>query len=286
MTVLSLPPTTRGSTSPSVGRWSDDDVVTVSVVIPVRNEERNIEWVLNRLPSYVDEVVIVDGFSHDATIAKARSIRPDVVVVQQRGTGKGAAMRTGFEVATCDYVVVLDADCSMDPAEIDYYVAAMVQGYDFVKGSRFLKGGGSHDLTPLRGWGNKMLTRSVNVMWGVPFSDLCYGYVAFKREVLPELALTATGFEIETQMCVHAIKANLRIAEVPTVELPRKHGVSNLDAWRDGKRILNLLVRERLSIEPVVVDALDRRGVAHHGGHAMSELGSTLVFNPAFVSND
>ena len=248
---------------------------SVSVVIPVRNEERNIEWVLGRLPTYVDEVVIVDGFSTDKTLAKARSVRPDVVVVQQRGSGKGSAMRTGFETATCDYIVVLDADCSMDPAEIDYYVDALAQGYDFVKGSRFLRGGGSHDLTSIRKWGNSALTRSVNMMWGVPFSDLCYGYVAFKREVLDELAPTATGFEIETEMCVHAVKANLRIAEVPTVELPRKFGASNLNAWRDGKRILNLLLRERLAVEPIVVDALDRRGVgAPHGHAALSSIPS------------
>ena len=266
-------------------QW-DPSAPTVSVVIPVRNEERNIEWVLDRLPAYVDEVVIVDGFSSDATIAKARQLRPDVVVVQQLGSGKGAAMRTGFEVSTGDYVVVLDADCSMDPAEIDYYVDALAQGYQFVKGSRFLRGGGSHDLTPLRTWGNRMLTRSVNVMWSVPFSDLCYGYVAFKRDVLDVLAPTATGFEIETQMCVHAVKANLRIAEVPTIELPRKHGASNLNAWRDGKRILNLLIRERLSIEPIVVDALDRRGVGAPQGHAALSTAAATGLDSACLGTD
>ncbi|HVQ88844.1 MAG TPA: glycosyltransferase family 2 protein [Actinomycetes bacterium] len=260
------------------GPEPETDVASVSVVIPVRNEERNIEWVLGRLPSYVDEVVIVDGFSSDRTIAKARLARPDVVVVQQRGSGKGSAMRTGFETATCDFIVVLDADCSMDPIEIDYYVDALAQGYEFVKGSRFLRGGGSLDLTSVRKWGNSVLTRSVNVLWGVPFSDLCYGYVAFRNDVLPELCPTATGFEIETEMCVHAVKANLRIAEVPTIELPRMHGNSNLNAWRDGKRILSLLVRERMSVEPIVVDALDRRGIGEsHGRPALSHSSSATA---------
>jgi glycosyltransferase involved in cell wall biosynthesis len=241
------------------------EVRTITVVIPAMNEERNIAWVLQGIPAYVDEVLVVDGHSTDDTVAVARRVRPDVRVVPQRGCGKGAAMRTGFEEATGDYVIALDADGSMDPGEIDYYVSALEDGYDLVKGSRELPGSGSMDLTPLRRWGNHVLVTTVNVTWGSEFTDLCYGYLALRRDRLAELALTGRGFEIETEILVNAIHAGLRIAEVPTVELCRHYGTSNLHAWRDGRRILGYLARARVHPRSrPVTDRIDRRGLATH----------------------
>ena len=236
---------------------------SVTAVIPAMNEARNIGWVLERIPPAVDEVLLVDGHSTDDTVAVARAARPDIRVVAQRGCGKGAAMRTGFEEARGEYVVVLDADGSMDPAEIDYYVAALDSGYDLVKGSRQLRGSGSLDLTPLRRWGNNVLVATVNVVWGSEFTDLCYGYLAFKREHLAALALTGRGFEIETEIAVNAVSAGLRIAEVPTIELCRHYGASNLHAWRDGRRILGFLTRAWLDPRHrPVTDRIDRRALA------------------------
>lgn len=237
---------------------------TISVVVPTLNEEPNVGWVLERIPPYVDEVLLVDGYSTDDTVGVALRTRPDVRVVPQRGCGKGAAMRTGFEEATGDYVVVIDADGSMDPAEIDYYICALEDGYDLVKGSRELPGGGSLDLTPIRRWGNHLLVSAVNLTWGSEFTDLCYGFLAIRRERLGELALTARGFEIETEISVNAIHAGLRIAEVPTVELLRHNGVSNLHAWRDGRRILGYLARARVRPRTrPVTDRIDRRALAN-----------------------
>jgi glycosyltransferase involved in cell wall biosynthesis len=235
---------------------------TTSVVIPAMNEERNIAWVLERVPRYVDEILLVDGHSTDHTVAVAREVRPDVRVVPQRGCGKGAAMRTGFEEAVGDYVVVLDADGSMDPGEIDYYVSALDNGYDLVKGSRQLPGSGSMDLTPLRRWGNNVLVATVNMTWGSEFTDLCYGYLAFKRDRLDDLALTGRGFEIETEITLNAIHAGLRIAEVPTVELSRHYGTSHLHAWRDGRRILGYMTRARMHPRSrPVTDRINRRAL-------------------------
>jgi glycosyltransferase involved in cell wall biosynthesis len=235
---------------------------TVSVIVPAMNEERNIGWVLERIPAWVDEVIVVDGFSSDRTVEVARAVRPDVMVISQRGRGKGAALRTGFEDATCDYVIAIDADGSMEPAEIEYYVAALEQGYELVKGSRHLRASGSLDLTPVRRLGNSALVGTVNLLWGCTFSDLCYGYFGFRRDKLTALGLTSGGFEIETEVAVRAIEAGLRIAEVPSVELLRHHGASNLNAWRDGWRILRLLARERLPVDRrPLVDELDRRGL-------------------------
>src|SRR5713101_1749285 len=100
----------------------------VSVVIPAKNESRNIGWVLERIPVWIDEVVLVDGRSTDRTIEVARAIRPDIVVVQDDEPGKGAALRAGIAAASGDFVVMLDADGSMDPREIEEFVALLYRG--------------------------------------------------------------------------------------------------------------------------------------------------------------
>ena len=187
----------------------------VSLVIPTLNEGRNIGFVLEHVPDRVDEIIIVDGHSTDDTIAAARAVRPDVVIVQQVGAGKGSALRAGFAAATGDIIVMMDADGSMDPAEILSYVYAIEAGYEFVKGSRAIKGGGSEDLTLIRRFGNFALTSAVNVLFLVPFSDLCYGFVGFRKDRLDDLALMSRGFEFETEIAIRAIKVGLRIAEVP-----------------------------------------------------------------------
>src|SRR5690606_14688230 len=91
---------------------------SVSVVIPTLNEERNIGWVLQRMPSIVDEVILVDGHSSDRTVEVARAVRPDIVVLPQRGRGKGEALRVAFGAASGDLIVMIDADGSMEPGEI------------------------------------------------------------------------------------------------------------------------------------------------------------------------
>ena len=223
---------------------------SVSVVIPAKNEARNIGWVLSRLPQWVSEVILVDGRSTDDTIKVAKGIRPDIVVVTENRKGKGAALRAGFRAATGDIVVMIDADRSMDPTEIGRYTGLLANGYDFVKGSRFMAGAESSDITLFRQLGNWWLRWLVNTLFGAKFSDLCYGYCAFRRRHLDDLALTADGFEIETQLVIHALNAGLRITEVPTFEQPRHFGVSNLRTIRDGQRVLRTLLAERLAPRP------------------------------------
>jgi glycosyltransferase involved in cell wall biosynthesis len=219
---------------------------TVSIVIPALNEAANIAWVLRRIPAGVaDEVILVDGLSVDDTIAIAKATMAEIVMVHEERPGKGVALRAGFAAATGDIIVMLDADGSMDPAEVSSFVAAVRSGYDFVKGSRHLPDAGSEDLTVLRSAGNKALGGAVNLLYGTQFTDLCYGFMAFRRDCLGALNLSADGFEIETQMVVNAVKAGLRIAEVPSFELERRSGQSNLRTFRDGRRVLRTLLHER-----------------------------------------
>jgi glycosyltransferase involved in cell wall biosynthesis len=218
---------------------------TVSLVIPVRNEARNIAWVLEQIPDDVHEIIVVDGNSTDVTLITARSYRPDITVVAQEGIGKGSALRSGFQAATGDVIVTMDADGSMSPREIGHFLHFLNNGYDFVKGSRFIGGGGSLDITRFRRLGNRFLLAVFNTLYGGDLTDLCYGFCAFHRRYLDHLALTATGFEIEAEMTVRAIQAGLRIAEVPSLEMSRRAGKSNLHAVRDGWRVLNTVVAGR-----------------------------------------
>jgi glycosyltransferase involved in cell wall biosynthesis len=217
---------------------------SISVVIPTLNEEKNLPWVLRRMPAYVDEVVIVDGRSQDNTVEVARALRSDAVIVNEPRKGKGVALRAGFAAASGDIIVMLDADGSMDPQEIGWFVAPLQHDFDFVKGSRHVTGGGSEDLTRLRKAGNKALTGLANAVLHSNYSDLCYGYIAFRRECLEVLELKSDGFEIETELIVRAAKAGLRIAEVPSLELDRISGASNLQTFRDGWRVLSTMARE------------------------------------------
>ena len=220
---------------------------SVSLVIPVRNEARNIASVLEQIADDVDEIILVDGNSTDVTVITAQAYRPDLRIVAQRGTGKGSALRTGFEAATGDFIVMMDADGSMSPQEIRHYVHFLANGYDFVKGSRFISGGGSLDITVIRRLGNLFLLTAFNTVYDAHLSDLCYGYCAFHRRYLEHLRLSATGFEIEAEMTVRAMQAGLRIAEVPSLELPRRTGASNLHAIRDGIRVLRTVLRHHRS---------------------------------------
>lgn len=230
----------------------------VSVVIPALNEARNLPYVLTRLPQQMHEVILVDGHSVDSTIEVAREVRRDIRIVTQTRKGKGNALACGFAAATGDIIAMIDADGSTDPAEIPQFVQALIDGADFAKGSRFLEGGGSEDITRLRTSGNRVLTWLFNACYRCRYSDLCYGFNLFWREHVPALALDATpsptsaarrlwgdGFEVETLIHVRAAKAGLRITEVPSFEHRRLHGVSNLHAFSDGLRVLRTMLAER-----------------------------------------
>jgi glycosyltransferase involved in cell wall biosynthesis len=231
---------------------------TVSVVIPTLNEERNLPHVFAKLPAGIDEIIVVDGGSVDRTVAVARELRPDVVIVQQTRTGKGNALACGFAACTGDIIVMIDADGSTDPAEIPRFVAELVAGADFVKGSRFAKGGHSHDITKLRKLGNDGLNVVVNVLFGTRFTDLCYGYNAFWRRVVPTLGLPditlprpadgsklwGDGFEIETMINIRAAADGMNVGEVGSIEHARIHGASNLNTFRDGARVLRTIFSE------------------------------------------
>jgi glycosyltransferase involved in cell wall biosynthesis len=232
---------------------------TVTIVLPTRNEALNLEVLLPRLPD-VHEVILVDGHSADDTVSVARQVLPNIEVLTQDRIGKGNAMACGFRAATGDTIVMLDADGSADPDEIPAFVSALRAGADFAKGSRFCSvetvRGGSDDITGLRKAGNAGLSAVANLLFGARFTDLCYGYNAFWRDILPVLDLPqpsaqrnlrmqwGDGFEIETLINCRVAAAGLKIAEVPSVERRRIHGTTNLRTFADGARVLRTIIAE------------------------------------------
>ncbi|GIM93985.1 glycosyltransferase family 2 protein [Paractinoplanes toevensis] len=248
---------------------------TVSVVIPAMNEERNLPHVFAALPEGVTEVILVDGGSVDRTVAVALELRPDVKVVHQTRKGKGNALACGFAACSGDIIVMIDADGSTDPGEIPLFVKQLVDGADFVKGSRFSNGGHSHDITSLRKLGNDGLNIVVNVLFGTRFTDLCYGYNAFWRSVVPVLDLPDTrlpqpadgsklwgdGFEIETMINIRAAADGMKVGEVGSIEHARIHGESNLNTFRDGFRVLRTIFSEYGRMR-----SQRRKGVRRPGG--------------------
>jgi glycosyltransferase involved in cell wall biosynthesis len=219
----------------------------VSVIIPTLNEAKNLPHVLPRIPNWVDEVLLVDGYSSDDTVEVARALYPEVRVIMQQGRGKGDALRCGFAAARGDILVMLDADGSTDPNEIPAFIGGLLAGADYAKGSRFMQGGGTSDMSLHRRLGNLGFVLGVRLLFGGSYTDLCYGYNAFWARVLPELDLDVNGFEIETLMNVRALSAGLKITEVASFEAERIFGESHLKALPDGWRVLKTILREWLS---------------------------------------
>lgn len=249
---------------------------TVSVVIPALNEAKNLPHVLPTIPSWVHEVVLVDGNSTDGTSEVARAlwpnnhivaierrrgvVRPPFVMqerrrrlgpalrlVRQEGRGKGAALRSGYAAASGDIIVTLDADGSMDCAEIAVFVQALASGADFAKGSRFLTGAGSDDITPVRRIGNTLLTILTNVMYGTSYTDITYGYNAFWSRFKSLLDIPCDGFSYEILVNCRTAKIGLKVTEVASHERVRIHGASKLNTVRDGWAVLKVIVGERFS---------------------------------------
>jgi glycosyltransferase involved in cell wall biosynthesis len=219
----------------------------VGVVIPTLNEEKNIEDVLFNLKNQgYYNILVIDGKSKDKTTQIAT--RNGVKVVLQNNKGKGSAIRQGLNngYLDADAVVMMDADGSMDAKEIHSLVEALNSGADIVKGSRFMKGGYSYDMSSLRRMGNMLMVTVVNLLWSAKYTDLCYGFAAFNKRAIKKLVpyLKSQSFEIETEIFLKALKLGLVVKEVPSTEFLRKNGQSNLNSFRDGFKILMKIAEE------------------------------------------
>ena len=237
---------------------------SVSLIIPAMNESATLTSIIDSVPSYVDEIIVIDGRSKDDTFEIASNHPRVNKVLRQRSRGKGAALSLGFAMATCDLVAIIDADGSMDPAELKDFLNLFPQA-EIVKGSRSKKlGGTSADLTIFRDLGNRLLTKLCNFWFKENWTDLAYGYAVVDRKALGQLGLSSydemgsvfghksygQGFEIEALIFCRSSKWGFRVLEVASAEHRRISGSSNLRAIRDGFRVLSAIIIEKNRSKP------------------------------------
>lgn len=229
----------------------------VSVIVPANDEAAHMPEVLPYLDGHHEVVVVVAQHDRESAAA-ARAALPTVRIVAQTRRGKGNALACGFAAATGDVIVMFEVDGSADPHEIPAFVTALARGADLAKGTRFITGGGSEDITVVRRLGSRFLNVAASTLTRSRFTDLCYGLNAFWADQLAILDLPdphhagshimlGDGFEIGAMIVGRLALSNAVIVEVPSFEYCRYHGDSHLKALRDGLLVLWTLLLDRAS---------------------------------------
>ena len=229
----------------------------LSVVIPAYNEVHTVENLLRRVagapvpPDVEIEMVVVDDGSSDGTRDLLRELEkradpPFRLIEHPQNRGKGAALRTGFEQAEGDLVLVQDADLEYNPRDYPVLLQPLLEGEaDVVYGSRFL--GGPHRV--LFFWhyvGNRALTTLSNMFTDLNLSDMETCYKVFRREVLQGLSLSSNRFGIEPELTAKVAKAKVRIYEVPISYHGRTYAEGKKIGWRDGVSAVWAILRYNL----------------------------------------
>jgi glycosyltransferase involved in cell wall biosynthesis len=215
-----------------------------SVVIPTLNEEATLEDVIRRCKPFADELLVMDGGSTDRTRTIAETC--GAKFIQQKGKGKGAALRQAAELATGEVLVFIDADGSHVPEDIPKLAAPITANQaDLVIASRLL--GGSSELHGgfdefLRFSGSSFITACINRRYHVRLSDSQNGFRAVRRKVFNQLGLRACSTTIEQEMIMRALAKGYRIIDVPSHEFVRQGGVSKVHVFQLWHKYLASLI--------------------------------------------
>jgi len=236
---------------------SASGLLRVSIVIPARNEADSIGLVcadlfkvIPQLEDCVCEVVCVDDHSTDRTAEIAASF--GARVVRNLGpSGKGRALRAGFEAAAGDVIVMMDADYSHRAEDLPAMLAPLASGAGgLVIGSRLM--GGSDEFTRVRALGNLFLTAVFGLCHERYLTDALNGYKAFRRDVFTDFQYTSNSFEIEIELLVNALRKGYRLVEVSSHERERHGGEPKSRVIRHGTRFLWRILWEKMR-RPVIV---------------------------------
>ena len=222
----------------------------LSVVVPVYNEIETLEEIIRRIdesPVEQKEIIVIDDFSTDGTrelIEKVLYKRIDRVILHERNLGKGAALRSGFKVATGDLVIVQDADLEYDPAEYTLLMKPVLEGKaDVVYGSRF-SGIGPHRV--LYFWhylGNRFLTLLSNMFTNLNLTDMETCYKLFRREIIQSIIIRENRFGFEPEVTMKIARRKCRIFEVGISYYGRTYEEGKKISWKDGIRAVYVIIK-------------------------------------------
>jgi glycosyltransferase involved in cell wall biosynthesis len=226
----------------------------LSVIVPVYNERTTLVEVLRRmrtveLPDGIDrEIIMIDDGSTDGTRDVLRQLGDSTVRVLRHETnrGKGAAVRSGIEVASGDYVLIQDADLEYDPDDWPKLIAPVQRGRArVVYGSRFT--GERRNMLFFHWVGNRMLSLVTNVLYNTTLSDMETCYKLVDRSLMLDLGLRSNRFDIEPEITAKILKRRIRIYEVPISYTGREFDEGKKITWRDGFAALWALAKFRFA---------------------------------------
>ena len=229
----------------------------LSIVIPAYNEGSTIHLILNKIKSVelIDnierELIIINDFSNDNTeeyIIKYQTENPEMTITYYKHSynqGKGAAIRTGIQKATGDYIIIQDADLEYDPEEYNLLLKPIINGFaDVVYGSRFIGGKPHRILFYWHSIGNKFLTKLSNMFTNLNLTDMETCYKIVRRDIFQSLNLTENrfGFEPEITAKLSRIK-NIRIYELGISYYGRTYEEGKKIGWKDGFRAIYCILK-------------------------------------------
>ncbi|MGD9131764.1 MAG: glycosyltransferase family 2 protein [Candidatus Bathyarchaeota archaeon] len=231
----------------------EQEELTVSVVIPVFNEEVTVGNIVTRAKKTLEqlgvsyEILVVDDGSVDKSAHIAQEMKAHVL--KEAHQGKGFALRSGFRQAKGELVVTLDADGSHQPEEIPLVLKHLRENKaDFVVGSRFLNSKVNQTKIPkINRTGNRIFNDLIGYLSGVQISDSQSGFRAIRSSLIKRMKLSSHGYEVESEMLVKALRMGARVAEIPISFVQRTVGTSKLDPIKDGVKIFHAIITSYLS---------------------------------------
>jgi glycosyltransferase involved in cell wall biosynthesis len=217
-----------------------------TLVILTLNEVEGLRQLFSRIPQVdIDRVIAIDGGSKDGTVEFLKE--KGIEIYLQTKKGRGEAFKLASKLVKEGHLVFFSPDGNEDPEDIPKLFRELNKGYDMVVASRFLPGARNEEDQKIfapRKWANIFFTKLANLIWQGNLTDTINGFRAVRGESLNRMKIDATGFEVEYQMSIRALKLKMKIAEIPTIEGVRIGDKSKVCIVQDGLRFLNVLLIE------------------------------------------